>query len=274
MAAIAFQRLRKALPYLALVKSIEAECFIFGVDPRPAKGFWLRHDEDWSLDFSLRMARLEAQHGLRATYFLNHTCDYFDYSDALVEACRTLTGLGHDIGLHTNVVEQHLATGRPPDEILAEPLSFLSDNDITVTGVSAHGSRRCAEHGLLNCEIWKEFELSPYHHMKAGGKFDGVLPFDRLSLADYGLKYDAAFLDHDAYISDSSGRLWGMYKNVAPEANRVYDLLEYAELLRMPRVIKNNVNEVIDYFNTNLDDAFLQLLIHPRWWIPDAAGAG
>jgi hypothetical protein len=271
MPGIAFQRLRRALPYIPLVKSIEGECFIYGVDPQPAKGFWLRHDEDWSLEFSLRLARLEHKHGLRATYFLNHTCDYFDYSDTLLGACRELLDLGHDIGLHTNVLEEHLVSGRPPDEILRKPLSFFDDNDIVITGVAAHGSKPCSDRGLLNCEIWKEFEFSPYYHMKAAGKFDGALPFERLSLADYGLKYDAAFLDHDAFISDSSGRLWGVYKNVAPGDNRVYDLVEYGELLQMHRVIKNNVDEVIEYYNQNMDGAFLQVLIHPRWWIPPPA---
>lgn len=243
--------------------------FLYGVDPQPEKGFWLRHDEDWSMEYSLRMARWEARSGYRATYFLNHSCTYFDYSSAFLDQCKEIVALGHNIGLHTNIVEEHLLTGRPPLDILLEPLRFFADNGIEVAGAAAHGSRICSDNGLLNAEIWREFATSCCAHLKHGGRFAGVLPFERFSLADFGLRYEASILDHDAFISDSSGRLWGFYKNVAPTQNHVYDLLEYAELLNMPRVIKNNVHEVVVYFNRMMEAGFLQVLAHPKWWLPE-----
>jgi len=60
-----------------------------------------RHDVDYSLRRSVALARIEAEFGIRATYFLNIHCDYYNLLGvSSVELGRTLVSLGHRIGLH------------------------------------------------------------------------------------------------------------------------------------------------------------------------------
>jgi hypothetical protein len=71
-------------------------------DHEPHTGdLFLRHDVDLSLDAALQMARLEHEHGARATYFLMtesvfYNLASFEGRDAVAE----LRGLGHAVGLH------------------------------------------------------------------------------------------------------------------------------------------------------------------------------
>lgn len=60
-----------------------------------------RHDCDYSLNRSLVLARIEAELGLTATYFINPHCDFYNLLE--VGQCALLQeiiALGHDIGLH------------------------------------------------------------------------------------------------------------------------------------------------------------------------------
>ena len=56
---------------------------------RGAGDLALRHDVDSRLDSALRLARLEHERGLRATYFVLHTAPYWDRDD-LVPRVRDL----------------------------------------------------------------------------------------------------------------------------------------------------------------------------------------
>jgi hypothetical protein len=61
----------------------------------------LRHDVDLSLDAALRMARLEAEEGATATYFLMTESVFYNLaSPEGVSALARLRELGHRVGLH------------------------------------------------------------------------------------------------------------------------------------------------------------------------------
>lgn len=232
------------------------------------KALCMRHDEDWDMTYSLDLARAEYEFGIQATYFLNNTCDYFDYSQQFVDQCKELIDLGHRIGLHHNALETYLLEGTPLIDNLMRPLDFLRKNGIPVTVASAHGSRVCREHKLLNFEIWREFESSFLAHVKTSPRFDGEMGIDRIALADVGLTHDVSLLDHRAYISDSSGRLWGTIRLDPEDPAPVYDLIEYAELMRGGIAVKSNVREVILQYNNWTDSGLMHVLIHPKWWHP------
>lgn len=74
------------------------------VSDRVSRYFTLRHDIDYSPESALRMARLEADMGVRATYFVLLNTSYYNLlSDECCEFPRKLIDLGHDIGLHYDV---------------------------------------------------------------------------------------------------------------------------------------------------------------------------
>jgi hypothetical protein len=68
----------------------------------PERGHvFLRHDIDLSLDAALRMAELEAEHGVRTTYLLMTESVFYNLASTEgVSAIARLRELGHAVGLH------------------------------------------------------------------------------------------------------------------------------------------------------------------------------
>lgn len=65
----------------------------------------LRHDIDTSLEQAVRMAELEAELGVRSTYFVLLRTDFYNpASRKSREQLRRLLALGHEIGLHFDEV--------------------------------------------------------------------------------------------------------------------------------------------------------------------------
>jgi hypothetical protein len=60
----------------------------------------MRHDVEFSIPAALRMAEIEAEQGVQATYFLLQTSDYNPFEEEEAIQIRRILDLGHDIGLH------------------------------------------------------------------------------------------------------------------------------------------------------------------------------
>jgi hypothetical protein len=61
----------------------------------------LRHDVDLLLSYALKLAKLEADHGLRVIYFvLLHTDLHNAMSESGTKALRQMSDMRHKIGLH------------------------------------------------------------------------------------------------------------------------------------------------------------------------------
>ena len=70
--------------------------------PRPVVG--LRHDVDTRLDNALELATIENRLGLRATYFVLHTAEYWRDPQLIKKLHRLQDDLGHEIGWHNDLV--------------------------------------------------------------------------------------------------------------------------------------------------------------------------
>jgi hypothetical protein len=87
----------------------------------------LRHDVDVSMDFALDMARIEAAHGVRSTYFVMLRSPVYNLmSRHGTKVLEELMSLGHEIGLHFDVAPALEAGKSLPDQIALE-LRFLSE---------------------------------------------------------------------------------------------------------------------------------------------------
>lgn len=61
----------------------------------------LRHDIDMDIQRAVEMARLEAELGVRATYFVLISSDFYNvFSARNTAGLREITALGHSVGLH------------------------------------------------------------------------------------------------------------------------------------------------------------------------------
>jgi hypothetical protein len=110
----------------------------FGEGPSPGDLF-LRHDIDLTLDAALRMAELEEELGVTATYLLMTESLFYNLaSPEGVEAIERLRSLGHAVGLHAvhpnaqldDRFEPVVAWHNPQPEYMTEPI----DGAINVMG--------------------------------------------------------------------------------------------------------------------------------------------
>ena len=77
-------------------------CPLRAADAEPAgRVMILRHDVDVSLDYAIEMARAEHDLGVASSYFILPFNDFYNpFSPAGRSQVRTLTELGHEVGLH------------------------------------------------------------------------------------------------------------------------------------------------------------------------------
>lgn len=65
----------------------------------------MRHDVDWNLESARRMATIENNIGVQSSYFVLLTCPTYNlFSEYGIELVREIQDLGHEIGLHYDIV--------------------------------------------------------------------------------------------------------------------------------------------------------------------------
>lgn len=170
----------------------------------------LRHDVDADLSRALRMAQVEEQMGVRATYFMLHTASYYRQK-GFCKKCMQLQDAGHEVGLHNDLLTERLLVGTPPSRSLSRELNYLRSCGLTVNGTSAHGNSLCRKYGYINYEI---FERCSPSYRPTRSSFEGI-KLHTLQLQKYGL-YEAYFLPRDYYITDCR-KTWRYIKGGSDE---------------------------------------------------------
>ena len=224
--------------------------------PQRPNAIALRHDIDHDLDLALEMAHHEHERGIRATYFLLHTTDYWNDPRFAVK-CAQLEAYGHEVGLHLNLLTEWVQ-GRCAtlDRRLTELLEHLRAGGVEVVGTSGHGDRACYEHGFNNYWIWKELRGDQPETTERGLSAEGIpvadprwqVPYPKdnrlrrddgaeldlwsISLADHGLAYDAVHVHNAQYWTDTGG---GWRRSADP-------------------------------LKADLSTGRHQILMHPHWW--------
>lgn len=212
----------------------------------PERFATVRHDMDHDLENSVRFAEWEAERGIRATYFVLHGDWYWGGPDAkepsklVLDALDRIASLGHEIALHNNTLSLALRTGLDPFTILERDLSALRRHGFEISGSVAHGDKLCHTVGFVNNEIFDEcIRPATYQPDRVLEWADPAGATRRLQLrqrpmADFGLEYEANYIGHTRYLSDTGGR-W--------------------------HVPFGDVDDVFER-----EGGFLQLLVHPVWW--------
>jgi hypothetical protein len=175
----------------------------------------LRHDLDGNICAARTMAQMEQQAGIRATYFLNHNDAYYAWHDeqgkrhrreASVYRYREIADMGHEIGLHYDMLGSYFEHGEDPAALLTEELAWLAAHGFQVRGGAAHGSRTAREAGFVNYEVFTGMTR---------GREGAVLDFRNRSYKLGTLKY-ADFLTYETYhlgtnakYYSEAGGAWG-----------------------------------------------------------------
>lgn len=222
---------------------------------------FLRHDIDWAseIPMTMAMAQIEAKHGISSTFYVLNTSDYYRKGN-FVEMCTELQNMGHEVGLHNNILTKSIKTKVLPHVILESELTFLRNQEINIKGTSAHGDPLCRRLNYMNYEIFKQCVPS---YRKKRESLRGI-PLHSLDLNDYGL-YEAYFLPRDFYITAS----WGMWRSIA-HGDELHPLYKNGNAKR--QILSNEakkyapvINNIIEYVSMlGSQQKTIQILIHDK----------
>lgn len=142
--------------------------------------------------------------GIKATFFVRlHAAEYNPFSFENYRILKGIAAAGHEIGYHSEVVDQQAIWNEDATDCLKRDLAVLNEMlGVKVKGVASHGGLT----GLNNLDFWKNRDPS-----------------------DFGLLYEAydeteafGLFKNSFYISDSEWYRWKCYDNgeLIPGDNR------------------------------------------------------
>ncbi len=131
------------LSYEKLLNSIIKNNYIFSdYKDNVEKAVILRHDVDYSLEKTIRIAEIEKKNNVNSTFFIMLTCDFYNiFSLSGRNVVDKLLSLGHDIGLHFDEMRYPEIIGKPKeiiDKIVLEASILSKVIGKEVTKVSMH----------------------------------------------------------------------------------------------------------------------------------------
>lgn len=231
------RRLRNKEDYLSLISLVESK---FGKPgPMRERGrFMLRHDVDRDIINAIELAYIEFEHGIRSTYFLLPSSDY--YKNGVLRVARQIAACGHEIGLHNDTISTYYKLKESgfettPEQIMKDELEDLR-RYFDIVGTASHGNTvYCRRYNYTNYDIFRKEEWGP------------------LKMEDYGLEYEAYYVGNKYYISDSGGLMAFEEKNT--------------HLFREDRCT-NDMSFILEKVKEcePREDESIQVLIHPEWW--------
>jgi hypothetical protein len=200
----------------------------------------LRHDIDFNPYRAVEMSIIEKEYGIRATYFVLATADYYGYfgtsgvvRDKHMERLyKTIFNNGGEIGIHNDLLTVMISRKLDPFVFNQNELSFYDSLNIPIHGSSSHGSP-IAKETVPNYMMFSDFAK------KDSVEYEGKkYPLGQHSLKEYGFEYEAYFINFSIYFSDSGGK-WNH-----PEG----------------------LNGILNKLDSCKPGDRVQILAHPDWW--------
>jgi len=245
-----------------------------------------RHDIDFSLNRGLALAKIEHEIGIKATYFLNPHCEFYNLAEAGQHAIvKEILSLDHDIGLHFDAgffgeiseVQLNDLIAREADYLYClfdvKPVAFSFHNPVASTLAFEADSYG----GLINCYSKRLKTEVPYC-----SDSNGYWRFRRL----YNVLSEAKdpclqVLTHPGWWQDKSmsprQRIFRSAYGRAVSIIRLYDkLLEqysrfnHSGLASSLRVLKESLGQQYDLFDFLWNQGAFQTLFFELWSLHEA----
>lgn len=200
----------------------------------------LRHDVDVQIFKALEMATIESFYGIRSTYYILATSSYYGSfvnnkmvrNKCMDEAYQRLSYLGHEIGIHNDLLTVMIQYKNDPLKFNKEEIDHYKSIGITIYGTASHGSH-IARQTVGNYRIFSDFATT--NEVEYLGE---RYPVGTYSLAEYGYTYEAYFIDHNKYFSEAGGK-WNF---------------------------GNDYDGMISALQKSKPGDRIEILSHPVWW--------
>ena len=160
----------------------------------PALTIVNRVDIDLSVKKADRLCEIFDRLGIKASFFVRlHAPEYNPFSFENYRILKAIRDSGHEIGYHSEIVDQAAIWGESPEACLRRDLDVLQTMLGTqIKGVASHGGMT----GLNNLDFWEGKKASSYG-----------LKYEAYDQSDFDL------FNRSLYISDSDWTKWKCYKN-------------------------------------------------------------
>ncbi len=152
-----------------------------------------RIDIDVSVKKAERLGEIYSSLDIKGSFFIRlHGDEYNPFSFENYRIIKGLIEQGHEIGYHSEVIDQALIWDEDPSDCLIRDLNLINTGfGIEVKGVASHGGFT----GFNNLDFWKQYTAK-----------------------DFGLLYEAYdkelnfnLFDNSLYVSDSEWTRWKCY---------------------------------------------------------------
>ena len=152
-----------------------------------------RIDIDVSVRKAERLGEIFTNLGIKGSFFIRlHGEEYNPFSFENYRIIKDLIRQGHEIGYHSEIIDQAAIWDEDPADCLVKDISLINTAfGIKIKGVASHGGFT----GLNNLDFWKNHKAS-----------------------DFGLLYEAYdkesefnLFDNSLYVSDSEWNKWKCY---------------------------------------------------------------
>lgn len=176
----------------------------------------LRHDVDENLDHALLFSETEWKSGFRSTYYILHTAPYYllnpndkaVHNEGIIQILQRMQEERHfEIGWHNDLVTLQVVYNIDPVIFLHNELAWLRSFGLNIKGTASHGSPYCKTYHYLNYYFFPECStpvVTGFENTNSLQKNGQLITFQKGALADFGLDYEAYFLNNNKYFSDAS----------------------------------------------------------------------
>jgi hypothetical protein len=152
-----------------------------------------RVDIDLSIKKALRLTNIFNEIDIRGSFFVRlHAAEYNPLSFEGYRILKHIRDSGHEIGYHSEIVDEAAILKEPAEECLRRDVAILNQMlGIRIEGVASHGGMT----GLNNLDFWKSHKPSEF-----GLFYEG-----------YDKQPEFNLFDESFYVSDSNWTSWKCY---------------------------------------------------------------
>jgi len=176
----------------------------------------LRHDVDEDLSHAMNFSGTEWKSGFRSTYFILHTAPYYltnpvdkaVHNENIIPVLQQMQEERRfEIGWHNDLVTLQVVYNIDPVNFLHNELAWLRSFGLNIKGTASHGSTYCRTYHYLNYYFFEECSIpvvTGFENSTSVLKNGQLITFLKGKLEDFGLDYEAYFLNNNKYFSDAS----------------------------------------------------------------------
>jgi len=240
---------------------------------------FLRHDVDGDIETAVRIAEIEAKHGLKGTFYLLPAAIYYSdwywvrskghrpFASAVINryknmipVYRRIQSLGHEIGLHYFPFGAYREKGMDGVAHMVKEAAWLRAHGLEIYGGVGHSSAKAQ--GADSAEIFVEFK-EPNRNANCEATFASLAEnfvFDGVTLPRFRCSFSVIPLDYVLEFHPDSTGYWAVQANGLARYTPLFDVARRRDCMALEGLVAD-VKRRLTEREGGLNN--VTLMIHP-----------